>query len=123
MLLVDDACEMAGELGRSFDPARLDYLAKARAQKLVDPLCVPAATTFTTTSTRTCPKARSLQSSAVNLTENNSSDHLMECGSVPMILGWSHQIWVPSQIMWAEVRPQSQLIWAGNRDDVAPRLR
>jgi hypothetical protein len=33
---------------------------------------------------------------------------LMECGSVPMISGWSHRMWIPSQIMWADMRPQSQ---------------
>jgi hypothetical protein len=58
-----------------------------------------------------------------NLTENDSPDRLMECGSVPTISGWSHAMWVPSQIMWADVRSWSQLIWAGIRDDLAPRLR
>jgi hypothetical protein len=58
-----------------------------------------------------------------NLTENDSPDSLTQCGSVPMISGWSHLMWVPSQIMWAEVQLQSQLIWAGIRDDLAPRLR
>jgi hypothetical protein len=58
-----------------------------------------------------------------NLAENDSPDRLTQCGSVPMISGWSHAMWVPSQIMWADVRPQSQLIWARIRDDLAPRLR
>jgi hypothetical protein len=45
-----------------------------------------------------------------NLIENDSSALLMECGSVPMISGWSHAMWVPSQIMWADGRSRSQLI-------------
>jgi hypothetical protein len=69
------------------------------------------------------PMLRLLAKRDTNLTENDSPDRLMECGLVPMISGWSHAMWVPSQIMWADVRPQSQLIWAGICHDLAPRLR
>ena len=66
---------------------------------------------------------RLLANRATNLTENDSPDCLTECGPMPMSSGWSHAMWVPSHIMWAEVRPQSQLIWAEIRHDLAPRLR
>ncbi len=42
---------------------------------------------------------------------------------MPMISGWSHGMWVPSQIMWVDVQLQSQLIWAKTRYDLAPKLR
>jgi hypothetical protein len=42
-----------------------------------------------------------------NLTENDSPARLVECGLVPMISGWSHAMWVPSQIMRADMRPVS----------------
>jgi hypothetical protein len=64
---------------------------------------------------------RLLANRDTNLIENDSPDRLMECGSVPMISGWSHAMWVPSQIMRADVWPQSQLIWARIRDDLAPK--
>jgi hypothetical protein len=46
-----------------------------------------------------------------------------ECGSTPIISGPSHGMWVPSQIMWADLRLQSQLIWAEQRHYLAPKLR
>jgi hypothetical protein len=52
-----------------------------------------------------------------------ASDLLTERGSMPMISGWSHGMWVPSQIMWVDVQLQSQLIWAKTRYDLAPKLR
>jgi hypothetical protein len=40
-----------------------------------------------------------------------------------MISRPSHLMWVRSQIMWAEMRLQSQLMQAEMRDDLAPKLR
>ena len=50
-------------------------------------------------------------------------DRLTECGSVPMISGRSHGMWVPSQVMWADAQPQSQLVCAKTRYDLALELR